>query len=163
MTVQEAWDSRVRAGCCFDTPAGRILLVEDQRGICGLQLLDGGEGPPQAGGQGRFLEEAREQLLAYFAGERRAFDLPLSTCGTSFQEKVWRALRGIPYGETRSYLQVAEAIGAPKAARAVGMANNRNPIPILIPCHRVVGADGRLVGYAGGLERKRYVLDLERR
>ena len=163
MTMQETWDGRVRASCCFDTPAGRILLVEDQRGICGLQFLDGGEEPAQAEGQGRFLEETRGQLLAYFAGERRAFDLPLSTRGTPFQEKVWRVLRDIPYGETRSYRQVAEAIGAPKAARAVGMANNRNPIPILIPCHRVVGKDGRLVGYAGGLERKRYLLDLERR
>lgn len=163
MAAQEKWDGGVRASCCFDTPAGRILLVEDQRGICGLQFLDSGEEPPQAGGQGQFLEEARGQLLAYFAGERRAFDLPLSTRGTPFQEKVWRVLRDIPYGETRSYRQVAELVGSSKAARAVGMANNRNPIPILIPCHRVVGKDGRLVGYAGGLERKRYLLDLERR
>ena len=151
-----------RPSCVFDTPVGRLRLVEDQAGICAVQFADGEDAPAEAGGQGRFLAQARGQLLEYFAGERRSFDLPLSTHGTPFQEKVWAALRSIPWGETRSYRQVAEMIGSPKAARAVGMANNRNPIPILIPCHRVVGKDGTLVGYAGGLERKRALLDLER-
>ena len=151
-----------RHSCVFDTPGGRIRLVEDQVGICALQFADGEDAPLEAGEKGRFLDEARGQLLEYFSGERRTFDLPLSTHGTPFQEKVWAALRDIPYGETRSYQHVAELIGNPKAVRAVGMANNRNPIPILIPCHRVVGKDGKLVGYAGGIARKRALLDLER-
>lgn len=150
-----------RASCVFDTPVGWLRLVEDQAGICAVQFADGEDGPAEAGEKGRFLDRAKGQLLEYFAGERRSFDLPLSTHGTPFQEKVWRALRDIPWGETRSYRQVAEMIGSPKAARAVGMANNRNPLPILIPCHRVVGKDGTLVGYAGGLERKRTLLSLE--
>lgn len=151
-----------RRSCVFGTPVGWIHLVEDQVGICALQFADGEDVPVEAGEKGRFLDEARGQLLEYFAGERRIFDLPLSIHGTPFQEKVWAALRDIPYGETRSYQQVAELIGNPKAVRAVGMANNRNPLPILIPCHRVVGKDGKLVGYAGGIARKRALLDLER-
>ena len=96
-----------------------------------------------------------------FAGRRRSFELPLSLRGSEFQTRVWNALGDIPYGETRSYQEIAAAVGNGKAARAVGMANNRNPLPILIPCHRVVGKSGKLVGYAGGLERKRYLLELE--
>ena len=98
----------------------------------------------------------------YFAGKRQAFDLPLAPSGTEFQRRVWAALTEIPYGETRSYGQIATAIGQPGASRAVGMANGRNPVSIVVPCHRVVGASGSLTGYAGGPERKQFLLDLER-
>lgn len=109
------------------------------------------------------LKAALGQLKEYFDGVRREFDLPLAPRGTDFQRRVWEALREIPYGETRSYKEIALRTGNGKACRAVGMANNRNPLGIVIPCHRVVGSDGRLVGYAGGLDRKRRLLELERR
>ncbi|MCY9515681.1 methylated-DNA--[protein]-cysteine S-methyltransferase [Paenibacillus apiarius] len=107
------------------------------------------------------LQEARRQLEEYFAGKRQTFELSLDLQGTSFQKEVWRALMEIPYGETRSYKQVAEAIGNPKAVRAVGGANNRNPISIVVPCHRVIGANGQLVGYGGGMNKKEILLQLE--
>jgi methylated-DNA-[protein]-cysteine S-methyltransferase len=107
------------------------------------------------------LVAAVEQLNAYFEGELKTFDLPLAPLGTAFQKNVWNALVSIPYGETRSYLQIAEGIGAPKAVRAVGAANGRNPIPIVIPCHRVIGSNGKLTGFGGGLPLKRLLLDLE--
>ena len=109
------------------------------------------------------LRRAIAQLQAYFAGELRDFDLPLDLQGTEFQRRVWRELLNIPYGETRSYSFVANALGAPKAMRAVGAANGQNPIPIVVPCHRVIGAGGSLVGYGGGLPLKRFLLDLEAR
>ncbi|QDK33908.1 methylated-DNA--[protein]-cysteine S-methyltransferase [Sphingomonas sp. IC081] len=107
------------------------------------------------------LEQARAQLADYFAGRRTVFDLPLDFRGTAFQQSVWQALLTIPYGETRSYRQIAEAIGRPGASRAVGAANGRNPISIIAPCHRVVGAGGALTGFAGGLEAKAFLLKLE--
>ena len=107
------------------------------------------------------LPAAREQLAAYFAGELTVFDLPLDLRGTDFQRRVWAALREIPYGRTRTYGELATALGAPSASRAVGLANGRNPISIVVPCHRVVGASGSLTGYAGGVDRKRALLDLE--
>ncbi|WP_432695853.1 methylated-DNA--[protein]-cysteine S-methyltransferase [Marinobacterium sp. YM272] len=107
------------------------------------------------------LIEAAHQLSEYFAGKRQSFDLPLAPAGTQFQQRVWQALQQIPYGETRSYGDLASIIGQPGAARAVGMANNRNPLSILIPCHRVIGANGALVGYGGGLTIKRKLLELE--
>lgn len=108
------------------------------------------------------LESAKKQLLEYFSGNLQTFDLPIKENGTDFQRKVWEALRKIPYGETRSYKQVAEMIGNPKASRAVGMANNKNPIAIVTPCHRVIGSSGKLVGYAGGLDIKEKLLQLEK-
>jgi O-6-methylguanine DNA methyltransferase len=105
---------------------------------------------------------AAEQMHEYFAGARKTFDLDLLLKGTAFQKIVWNALIAIPYGETRTYKEVAESVGRPKAVRAVGGANNRNPIPIIIPCHRVIGTDGSLVGYGGGLDRKKQLLRLER-
>ena len=108
------------------------------------------------------IQEAAKQLREYFAGTRRVFDLPLSFEGTEFQQKVWAALLAIPYGETRTYGEIAAQAGNPKAARAAGMANNRNPIAIICPCHRVIGSDGSLVGFGGGLPVKKYLLDLER-
>jgi methylated-DNA-[protein]-cysteine S-methyltransferase len=108
------------------------------------------------------LREAGLQLTQYFNGRRRDFDLPLNLRGTTFQIDVWQALRAIPYGQTKTYGQIAAEIGRPKACRAVGMANNKNPLPIFIPCHRVIGADGSLTGYGGGLTIKQKLLDLER-
>ena len=107
--------------------------------------------------------QCKMQLDEYFRGERKTFDLPLAPKGTDFQKKVWNALKEIPYGETRTYGEIAAAVGNLKAARAVGMANNKNPIGIIIPCHRVVGANGKLVGYAGGMDKKEWLLQLERK
>jgi methylated-DNA-[protein]-cysteine S-methyltransferase len=107
------------------------------------------------------MREALRQFRFYFAGDLRTFDLPLDMEGTDFQKRVWNQLRNIPYGETCSYRQLAERIGAPSAVRAVGAANGRNPIPIIVPCHRVIGASGKLVGFGGGLEWKRMLLNLE--
>lgn len=108
------------------------------------------------------LKKAGEQLQQYFNGNRKFFDLPLAPKGTEFQQKVWKALREIPYGETNSYKDVADRVGNIKACRAVGMANNKNPIAIFIPCHRVIGSNGKLVGYAGGLEVKEMLLEIEK-
>ena len=109
------------------------------------------------------LIEAAEQLGAYFAGELREFDLPLAPRGTDFQRRVWAAVSAIPYGRTASYTDIAVEVCSPAARRAVGAANGRNPLPVIVPCHRVIGATGRLTGYGGGLDRKRVLLDLEAR
>lgn len=108
------------------------------------------------------ITETERELKEYFSGDRRKFSVPVRPAGTDFQKKVWNALCDIPYGETRSYRDIAEAVGSPKAYRAVGMANHNNPVMILIPCHRVIGADGSLTGYAGGLDGKAALLELER-
>jgi methylated-DNA-[protein]-cysteine S-methyltransferase len=107
------------------------------------------------------IQKAAAQIKEYFEGKRKQFKLPLALHGTEFQLAVWHALQDIPYGETRSYKEIAASIGRPKAVRAVGMANNRNPISIIVPCHRVIGHDGKLVGYGGGLPLKQYLLELE--
>ncbi len=145
-----------------DTPIGPLLLVADGDALTAVHLpgFHDGEAPGEEGAP--VLDEAAAQLTAYFAGERTAFALPLAPRGTPFQQAVWEALRRIPYGETRSYAQVARGLGRPERVRAVGSANARNPLAIVVPCHRVVGSDGSLTGYAGGLERKRALLDLER-
>jgi methylated-DNA-[protein]-cysteine S-methyltransferase len=116
---------------------------------------------PERPDQSPPLDEARRQLEAYFAGELREFDLPLAPEGSEFQLRVWEQLRAIPYGETISYGELARRVGDPAAARAVGLANGRNPLPVIVPCHRVIGADGSLTGFGGGLERKRRLLELE--
>lgn len=142
----------------FSTHAGWIKLTEDQDFLVKLELLDGRiEGSQDS----VLLDEAEKQLQAYLRGDLQTFDLPLKFHGTDFQEKVWKVLQTIPYGQTRSYKQVAEAIGNEKASRAVGGANNKNPLPILIPCHRVVSSHGRLVGYSLGLDVKKQLLALE--
>lgn len=107
------------------------------------------------------LKETEEQLLEYLEGKRKVFQVPLNAKGTKFMKEVWTALQEIPYGETKTYEQIAQRIGKPKAARAVGMANHRNPIPIIVPCHRVIGSNGKLVGYALGMEKKEFLLTLE--
>lgn len=147
----------------FNSPIGRIgVAVENER----LTHLVFGELPMEKGdvrGAAPLALEAERQLGEYFAGKRTRFDLPLKPAGTAFELLVWAALSDIPYGETRTYKQIAETIGRPKACRAVGRANSLNPISIIVPCHRVIGANGTLTGYAGGLENKRRLLDLERR
>jgi len=147
----------------FDSPIGELLAVGDERHLTRLHMQ--GARPFRVAGdwrraEGRFAD-LRGQLAEYFAGERREFDLELEPRGSEFERRVWTALAEIPYGETRAYGQIAAAIGAPGQARAVGTANARNPIAVIVPCHRVIGADGSLTGYAGGLERKRLLLDLE--
>jgi methylated-DNA-[protein]-cysteine S-methyltransferase len=146
----------------FDTDLGRMGVAEHAGMITDVHLP--GELPkgPFAEIGTPLLEEAARQIKEYLNGERKGFDLPLSNEGTDFSTLVWEALRRIPYGETCSYGKIASAIGRPGAARAVGRSCNRNPLPILVPCHRVVGADGRLTGYAGGLQMKRALLDMER-
>jgi methylated-DNA-[protein]-cysteine S-methyltransferase len=147
-----------------DSPLGPLTLRADDGVLSGLYLPEHRRGPAVAGLGDRDddgLPAAREQLAAYFAGELTAFDLPLDLRGTDFQQRVWAALRAIPYGETRTYGELAASLGAPTASRAVGLANGRNPVSIVVPCHRVVGAGGSLTGYAGGVGRKRALLDLE--
>ena len=141
----------------IETPIGRLALCADGDGLCALRFAATGDARDAA----PVLLQAERELEEYFAGRRTAFSVPLSMHGTPFQMAVWEALRTIPYGETRSYGVLAAQIGRPKACRAVGMANHVNPLPILVPCHRVVGADGRLTGYAGGLDVKKYLLELE--
>lgn len=148
----------------IDSPIGALTVVEQDGALIGLYMTGHRPAPhPETFGEhvDDALPEVTRQLGQYFAGTRTTFDLPLAPVGTDFQERVWAALRDIPYGETRSYGELATAIGRPGAARAVGLANGRNPISIVVPCHRVVGASGRLTGYAGGMERKSYLLSLE--
>ncbi len=142
----------------YDTVLGSVTFVEEDGALLAITTHRPYEGIEQ---ETALIKEANRQLSEYLKGERQMFDLPLNPRGTDFQKRVWRALCDIPYGETRSYKQIAEAIGNPKAVRAVGMANNRNPITIVVPCHRVIGADGKLVGYGGGLEMKEFLLRLE--
>jgi methylated-DNA-[protein]-cysteine S-methyltransferase len=148
-----------------DSPVGELTLVGDGAALTAIYFPDHARRP---GGQtfgfrdDEAFDAARDQLAEYFAGARTTFDLPLAPRGNDFQRKVWRLLTTIPYGQTRSYGQLAAQLGDPGLARAVGAANGRNPISIVVPCHRVVGHDGALTGYAGGLARKAYLLELER-
>jgi len=149
-----------------DSPVGRLLLAGDGESLSCIRFPSGRRaGGPERGWrcEDAPFREARRQLEAYFAGAHRSFTLPLAPRATPFQARVLEALGRIPYGETRSYKDIAVALGDPGAVRAVGSANGRNPLPIVIPCHRVVGSDGSLTGFGGGLERKRFLLDLERR
>jgi len=150
-----------------DSPIGPLTLVAADGRLAGLYMdaqrhrpTDEVVGPP-GDREAEPFASAADQLAAYFAGQLTEFDLPLAPAGTRFQRTVWAALQQIPYGETWSYGQLACKIGNPAAVRAVGLANGRNPIALVVPCHRVIGADGSLTGYGGGLERKRYLLDLE--
>lgn len=143
----------------MNSPVGWLTLVEDDGALTELRFgLPRSEETLQ---ETPLLLEAKHQLEAYFAGQRKVFDLPLAPKVTAFQQQCWQALRRIPYGQTCTYAQQAAAIGNPKACRAVGTGNHANPIPIIIPCHRVIGADGRLTGYGGGMEIKRKLLLLE--
>ena len=145
----------------FDTPVGPMALAEEESALTRLWLP--GQGYPRlAERKTELLAEGKRQLLEYLTGLRRDFSLPLNPQGTDFQRAVWRALEDIPYGETLTYGALARRIGRPRAVRAVGQANHRNPLSIFIPCHRVVGADGSLTGYGGGLDLKQTLLALER-
>ena len=148
-----------------DSPIGPLLIAADEAGLRVLAFAtDAGPATPDDDwheGDHPLLDRAERQLAEYFAGERRQFDLPLSPHGTDFQRAVWRELERIPYGETISYAELARRISRPQAMRAVGAANGRNPIAIIVPCHRVIGADGSLTGFGGGLPRKQFLLTLE--
>lgn len=154
-------------------PLGDMLAAATEKGLCYLDFVDEEDdashvkvlarcfGNDIGEGKNTYITGAGGQLAEYFSGKRRTFDIPLDVPGTTFQTAVWNALLSIPYGEKRTYKQQAEAIGRPKAVRAVARANGANRISIIIPCHRVLGSDGTLTGYAGGLWRKQYLLDLE--
>jgi methylated-DNA-[protein]-cysteine S-methyltransferase len=148
----------------LDSPIGELLLTGDGRALHGLHMQAGRKPMtirPNWIADDEPFAEARDQLAEYFEGRRVEFDLPLAPTGTPFQRRVWEALRGIPYGRTASYGEIARQVGVPSAPRAVGVANGLNPIAVIVPCHRVIGADGSLTGYGGGLERKQLLLDLE--
>ena len=161
--------SAVRTHVILPSPIGPLTLVAEAGQLTSLYLDTerhrpdedslGVLGDPDAAP----FAAAVRQLAAYFAGQLTEFDLPLAPVGTAFQRQVWAALQTIPYGQTWSYAQLAEKIGRPSAVRAVGLANSKNPISLVIPCHRVIGSDGSLTGYGGGLDRKRFLLDLESR
>lgn len=147
------------------SPIGQLLITASSTGLRGLWII--GEKhcpnlPPQAAENPDFFSTAAHQLAEYFAGSRQRFDLPLEPTGTPFQQEAWAALQQIPYGETRTYQQQAAAIARPAAIRAIGTANGRNPLSIIVPCHRVIGANGALTGYGGGLAAKQWLLQHER-
>jgi methylated-DNA-[protein]-cysteine S-methyltransferase len=159
----------MRSHTVIDSAVGRLTLVAEDGAIVGLYMNlqrhrpdDGDLGEPdRRGRQAAPFKTAADQLDGYFAGALTRFTLPMAPRGSEFQQRVWTALQDIPYGQTESYGELAERIGSPRAARAVGLANGKNPISIVIPCHRVVGSDGNLTGYGGGLDRKKQLLDLE--
>lgn len=150
-----------------DTPVGRLLLAGNDTGLAHLAFEKAHFSareiqPPAAWEPGETrLREPLQQLKAYFAGKLREFDVPLAAEGTDFQHTVWKALLNVPFGETATYGEIARAIGKPAASRAVGLANGRNPIAIIVPCHRIIGADGRMTGYGGGLHLKQILLEHE--
>jgi methylated-DNA-[protein]-cysteine S-methyltransferase len=159
-----------RSHAVTDSPIGPLTLIAQDGRLAGVHM-ETTRYEPDAGARGAcvaiesdpVLAAAASQLDAYFRGELTGFDLPLSLDGTQFQRCVWAALQSIPYGETISYGELARRIGQPSASRAVGLANGRNPVAIVVPCHRVIGADGSLTGYGGGMDRKRFLLALEQR
>jgi methylated-DNA-[protein]-cysteine S-methyltransferase len=147
------------------SPVGDLLLIDDDGQLAALEFDDDGSRrarlPSAARAETALLQETRQQLEAYFAGELLQFDLPLMPVGTAFQQRVWKALGDIPYGQTISYAELARRVESPKACRAVGSANGSNPSALIIPCHRVIATGGGLGGYGGGLDRKRWLLELE--
>lgn len=162
-----------RVHAVSDSPVGTLTLIAEDGALVGVfmdaqahrpadtRFGEPTEADPHGTPEQRLLAEAQQQLAEYFAGTRREFDLPLRAAGTAFQQRVWAGLREIPYGQTWSYGRLAEHVGQPGAARAVGLANGRNPLGIVVPCHRVIGASGALVGYGGGMDRKKALLALE--
>lgn len=148
----------------MESPVGTLTLAGSGGRLRHLRIVDQTYEPSRDGWEAHdaYFGDAVAQLEAYFAGERLDFDLDLDLVGTEFQRRVWAALLRIPYGETRSYGQIAAQIGSPGASRAVGLANGHNPIGIIVPCHRVIGANGSLTGYGGGLDKKKQLLEMER-
>ena len=151
----------MRTFAAWDSPIGKLLIAADDDRICEIRALKAGEALPAAHGDSPLPARAVNQLREYFAGKRKTFDLPLSRQGTAFERAVWQTLEEIPFGETRSYGQLAGMLGRPKAARAVGRACARNPLLIVVPCHRVIASSGALTGFATGMEAKRLLLALE--
>ncbi|MCL2131803.1 MAG: methylated-DNA--[protein]-cysteine S-methyltransferase [Lentimicrobiaceae bacterium] len=143
----------------YQTPLGEIWIVEDEGCIVKIKYKIDFQGMEKK--ETDLIKKTCLQLAEYFAGKRKNFDIPIKLTGTTFQQRVWAALQTIPYGEVWSYKRLAETVGSPKGYRAVGMANNRNPISIIVPCHRVVGINGDLVGYAGGIDKKSRLLNIE--
>ena len=143
----------------YKTIVGNITITEEDNHIIMIKFKEDSEDAVKK--ETSLIKEVIKQLSQYFDGKREEFDLPLKSVGTDFQQRVWAALQRIPYGQVWSYKRLAQEIGNPKACRAVGMANNKNPISIVVPCHRVIGSNGSLVGYASGIENKRYLLNLE--
>lgn len=146
----------------IESPIDELLLTKEGDHLTGLQMAPWSPSPDWKRNDSHF-KDVIAQLGAYFAGELQEFDVPTKANGTPFQLRVWEALRAIPYGETRSYGEIARQVGKPSAVRAVGRANGANPIAVIVPCHRVIGANGTLTGYGGGLDRKQKLLELERR
>jgi methylated-DNA-[protein]-cysteine S-methyltransferase len=152
----------------LDSPLDQLLLTATEQSLTGLFLQDQKYFPAiaptwQAQPELPLFLQTQQQLEDYFRGDRQAFDLPLAPSGTAFQQQVWQRLRQIPFGQTWSYGELAQAIGQPSASRAVGAANGRNPISIIVPCHRVIASNGKLTGYAGGVDRKQWLLEHERK
>ena len=148
----------------YDSPLGTVTLQANEQGLLGVWFETHTTKPEDLGIQEDsfpIFQSVKEQLERYFAGEAVQFDVPIAAKGTPFQQSVWHALTTIPYGETWSYAQLADAIGNPKAVRAVGLANGKNPVSVIVPCHRVIGKNGKLTGYAGGIERKQRLLAIE--
>ncbi|WP_202081494.1 methylated-DNA--[protein]-cysteine S-methyltransferase [Caldalkalibacillus salinus] len=158
----------------MESPVGPMTLACTKKGLCRIDYQAGDSVlrnlirwsrqhflTDQIQEDDQALQDVKQQLDEYFRGERKSFDYPLELVGTSFQKLVWKTLRNIPYGEVRSYKEIAQMIGSPKAVRAIGGANNKNHIPIIIPCHRVIGSNGALVGYGGGLHIKEHLLEIE--
>ena len=144
----------------YDTPVGKICIGEDNGAITRVTWTQLPKSYIQE--ETELILRCKKQLEEYFAGKRKTFDLPLAPKGTAFQQRVWKALQDIPYGELRTYQEIALAVDNPKGCQAVGGANGKNPIAILIPCHRVIGKDGSMTGYSGGLEKKEWLLELEK-
>lgn len=150
----------------FDSPCGGMLIAASEKGITGVYFNRQKYHPKRDAGwqhapDNVHLQKAKKQLAEYFSGKRREFDLPLDPAGSGFQKRVWKAIAGVPYGQTITYGELARRSGFPEGARAAGAATGRNPIGIIVPCHRIVGANGKLTGYAGGLDKKRALLALE--
>ena len=156
----------MRSHTVVDSPIGPLVLVAQDDAVAGV-YMDSHRHEPDPSAHGarddRVLPALREQLAAYFTGDLEDFDVRIDAPGTDFQQRVWAALRGIPYGQTWSYGELATHLGQPAASRAVGLANGRNPVSIVVPCHRVIGSTGSLTGYGGGVERKRWLLEHEQR
>ena len=144
----------------FRSPIGTLRITANNSALLSVEFIEDAE--TETAKPNKITAETKRQLKEYFEGKRKNFDLPLELSGTPFFVEVWKALLEIPYGETRTYSEIAEKIGKPKAMRAVGLANNRNKIAIVIPCHRVIGKNGKLVGYAAGIRRKEWLLNLEK-
>lgn len=148
----------------FDTPAGQMIVVQSDRGVHCIDFQQGAKPlsiDPQWQASAKFCQTARRQLQAYFNGTLTRFDLPLAPQGSAFQQRVWAELARVPFGKTCSYAELAKRLGQPGASRAVGMANGRNPLSIVLPCHRIIGGSKKLTGYRGGLTIKRQLLELE--